>query len=116
MSETSPNAANSDNNDVETNDQSATVEVDDDTTLFSLLTKLENLKVPTNDDLKEHEHILQLVLKYANIDFESSNYSNLTYQTLLTLLNYSNKTVLVPCLIKTDYPRALLKWLSIVAK
>jgi hypothetical protein len=56
------------------------------------------------------------VLNYANMDFESSTYSDLTDATLLTLLTYSNKTVLVPYIIKTDYPRALLKWLTLVSK
>ncbi|CAF0830387.1 unnamed protein product [Adineta steineri] len=35
---------------------------------------------------------------------------------LLILVNYSNKTVLVPCLIKTDYPRVLLTWLNVISK
>ncbi len=114
MSETSSNTPLADDNDSKTNDDgSATMEVD----VSSLLTKLGKLTEQTNDNLQEHEHILQSVLNYANTMFESSNYSYWEKFTLLVaLLTYSNKTVLVPCLIKTDYPRALLKWLSSISK
>ncbi len=116
MSEISSTKGDSNNNNLATNNESATVGIDDRENLLSLLEKLQNLQVPTNDDLQEHEHVLKSVLDDANIDFESSIYSARTTLMLVRLLNYSNKTVLVPCLIKTDYPRALLKWLSSVSK
>ena len=105
MSETSPKS-----------DESATMEIDDREQFSSLLTKLASLKVLTNDNLEEHEQILQALLNYINTDFESSIYSHLTNDALKLLVNYSDKTVRVPCLIKTDYPRALLKWLSSISK
>jgi hypothetical protein len=116
MSETSSIKSDSNNNNLETNNESANVEIGYRQKLYSLLVKVGNLEVPTNDDLQEHEHVLKSVLDDANIDFESSIYSARTTLMLVRLLNYSNKTVLVPCLIKTDYPRALLKWLSSVSK
>ncbi|CAF4907773.1 unnamed protein product [Rotaria sp. Silwood1] len=88
---------------------------DDSKKFSSLLNELANLAVQTDDDLQKHEHVLQSVLNYANTFFESSNYSYLTIGMLGVLVNYSNKTVLVPCLIKTEYPRALLKWLRSVS-
>ncbi len=114
MSETSSKASLSGNNDFETNDDgSTTMEVD----VSSLLTKLEKLTEQPNDNLQEHEHVLQSVLNYVNTVFESSTYSYWKRTAfLVALLTYSNKTVLVPCLIKTDYPRALLKWLSSISK
>ncbi len=116
MSETSSIKSDSNNNNLETNNESANVEIGYRQKLYSLLVKVGNLEVPTNDDLQEHEHLLKSVLNYVDTDFESSSYSALTNAALVTLLNYSNKTVLVPCLIKTDYPRALLKWLISVSK
>jgi len=114
MSETSSNAPPSENNDFETNDDgSANMEAE----ISSLLEKLGKLTEQTNGNLQEHERVLQSVLNYANTVFESSNSSYWKRLTLLTaLVTYSNKTVLVPCLIKTDYPRALLKWLSSISK
>jgi hypothetical protein len=115
MSEPSSNTPLSDNNDFQANDDdgAATMEIDS----YSLLAKLDKLTEQTNNDLQEHEHVLQSVLNYVNTVFESSNYSYWKRTAFLVgLLSYSNKTFLVPCLIKTDYPRALLKWLSSISK
>ncbi|CAF2778304.1 unnamed protein product [Rotaria sp. Silwood2] len=116
MSETSSNASDSDNDDSRMNDDgSAAIKTDDNKSFASLLKELDKLTAQPNPDLQKHEHVLQLVLKYADTAFESSKYSHLTIGALVVLLNYSNKTVLVPYLIKTDYPRTLLKWLSSIS-
>ncbi|CAF0805995.1 unnamed protein product [Rotaria sordida] len=98
------------------NGKYATIEAGDHQKFSSLLQKLTYSEVPSNDDLQEHEHVLQSTLDYVNTAFESSEYSYLTNHILPTLLNYSDRTALVPCLIKTDYPKALLKWLSAISK
>ncbi|CAF0946961.1 unnamed protein product [Adineta steineri] len=101
--------------DAENNNNSTTKEVDNREEFSSLLKKIEHLKIPNNDDFQEHENTLQLLLNYASIHFESPKYSQLMQSMLLILVNYSNKTVLVPCLIKTDYPSVLLTWLNLIS-
>ncbi|CAF4325184.1 unnamed protein product, partial [Adineta steineri] len=71
-------------------------------------------------DLQEshnNQEILLLLLNYIKSDFESdlsSNYTHTTQLILTFLRSYSDKTIVVPNLIKTGYPEAILKWLTIV--
>ena len=117
MSEASPRESDSDSNDAETNDNdSDNMEDEDREKLSSLSMQLDELRKRTNIDLQEHENVLQAVLIYANKAFESSKYSSSTHAILSNLLNYSNETFLVPSLIKTGYPEALLKWLSSILR
>ncbi|CAF1478853.1 unnamed protein product [Adineta steineri] len=71
-------------------------------------------------DLQEshnNQEILLLLLNYIKSDFESDlslNYTHTTQLILTFLWSYSDKTIVVPNLIKTGYPEAILKWLTIV--
>ena len=117
MSETSSRKSISDSNDSSmSDDKSDNMEDKDGEKLSSLSVQLHELRGQTNNDLQEHEHVLQVLLIYANKAFESSNYSLSTSIMLRNLLNYSNETILVPNLIKTNYPEALLKWLSSIVR
>jgi hypothetical protein len=70
-------------------------------------------------DIKEpldNQELLLLMLKFMKADLEpdsASTYSSITHSILSFLWNYSDKTVVVPNLIKTGYPEAVLKWLSV---
>jgi hypothetical protein len=70
-------------------------------------------------DLKEpldNQEVLLLMLKFMKADLEpdsASTYSHITYLILFFSWNYSDKTVVVPNLIKIGYPEAALKWLSV---
>lgn len=117
MTEISSNESNTDNYDFKINDdRSATSAVDNDEKFYALLVKLENLASQPSVDLQEHAPVLQSILIYANKVFEPSNYSDLNNVILRELISYSNKTVLIPCLIKTEYPRVLLKWLHSIPR
>lgn len=76
----------------------------------------------TIDDLKEpldNQESLLLMLNFMKNEFESDSssiYSKTTESILSFIWNYSDKTVIIPNLIKIGYPEAILKWFSIIDK
>ena len=73
----------------------------------------------TMADLKEpldNQELFQLMLNFVKVDLESdssSTYSTISELILMCIWNYSDKTVVVPNLVKVGYPEAVIKWLSI---
>ena len=116
MSKTSSNTDSSGDNDVKINDECDIVETNDQKEFLSLLKRLSNLKISVNNDLQAHECVLELLLNYLTKYFDSLTYYYLTNRCLGELVNYSHRTIIVPCLIKFDYPKALLQWLNLVSK
>ncbi len=117
MNKTSSNTDSSnDDHDVEINDKYDIVETNDQKEFVSLVNRLSCLKISINNDLQEHECVLELLLNYLTKNINSSPYYYLINRCLCELVNYSHRTILVPCLIKTDYPKSLLEWLSLISK
>jgi hypothetical protein len=116
MNKTSSNTDSSNDDDVEINDECDIVETNDQKEFLSLVNRLLSLKISINNDLQEHECVLELLFNYLTKNFDSLTYYYLRNRCLGELVNYSHQTIIVPCLIKTDYPKALLEWLSLVSK
>jgi hypothetical protein len=78
-------------------------------------------KLTINDlqEPRDSRESLLLMLNYIKDDLETtskSTYSDTTALILSFLWNYADKTSIVPNLIRVEYPKAVLKWLSIVIK
>ncbi|UJR07258.1 hypothetical protein I4U23_011546 [Adineta vaga] len=113
-----PNAdADDDNNNSSNkNETSDSKEIETREEFLSALIKLQNFEIPTDNNFQEHEDLLKFILNYANLHFQSPKYSQSIHSLFSALPEYSNKTILVPCLIQTNYPESLLKWLKLISK
>lgn len=58
-----------------------------------------------------------MMLEYLAVDIKETtgSYSAITERVLMFLWNYADKTVVIPNLIKTGYPAAVVKWLSMAS-
>jgi len=89
------------------------------TVILYVITLAASYSKLTIADLKEpldNQELLLLMLKFMKADLESdsvSTYSSVTHSILSFLWSYADKTVVIPNLIKTGYPEAVLKWLSV---
>ncbi|CAF1502375.1 unnamed protein product [Adineta ricciae] len=93
-------------------DESSNEKTQDRKAFSNALKRLPLLKIPTDNNFQEHELLLASISDYGNKYFQSPEYSQLIQSMILQITNYSNQTILVPCLIKPDYPSSVLNWIN----